>query len=134
MIGDGRLRRRDDPARAHLHEYWLVDAATGEVLAGFASAAAATAWMGRHLDRLRGTAMLLCVVHPDGCACPEAPPVDGSGQLRRPPRGAPRPRDRRGRPVPRRCSTCDHPQREKLEESVRRLRREVPGMRVEAAR
>jgi hypothetical protein len=74
--------RRNDPSRAHLHDYWLVDAATGEDLAGFANEATALAYLNQHHWR-RGKVTILATVHPDGCDCPDAPAVDSAGRRRR---------------------------------------------------
>lgn len=68
--------RRDDPARRHLHDYFLVDPATGEDIVGLATHEAALAYAVRHL---RGRLAVLDVVHPEGCACPDAPARDPDG-------------------------------------------------------
>jgi hypothetical protein len=74
---------RDDPARRHLHDYWLVDALSGEDVAGFATAEAAGAWVQTHREQLRGRVTVITILHPDGCTCAGAPPVNGSGRRRR---------------------------------------------------
>jgi hypothetical protein len=74
--------RRGDPARAGLHDFFLIDGQTGLDVAGFASEAAALAYATRH--RLGpGQVTVLQVAHPDGCDCAEAPPVTSAGRRRR---------------------------------------------------
>lgn len=80
MSGPGQIRR-NDPARAQLHDYWLVDGVTGKDIADFANLATATAYATRH--RLGpGQVTILRIAHPDGCDCAEAPAVTSSGRRR----------------------------------------------------
>ena len=58
--------RLNDPSRAHLHDYALVDALTGSGIVAFGSQDGAMRYAAA---RLRGRLTLLYVIHPDGCAC-----------------------------------------------------------------
>jgi hypothetical protein len=74
--------RRNDPARAHLHDYWVIDGLTGKDLAGFANAATAEAYL-RQQQARRPQVIVFATVHPAGCTCDEAPPVTSAGRRRR---------------------------------------------------
>lgn len=78
--------RLNDPARKHLHDYVVTDplapdpdGALGRVLAAFDSYAEAMAWGAAHR---RGHVSVISTLHPDGCDCDEAPPLDGRSRYR----------------------------------------------------
>lgn len=68
---------RNDPRRAHLHDYVLVDAQTGRDLAAFDTQAEAMAYAVEHL---RGRVTVLSIVHPEGCTCQPGQLVYPSGR------------------------------------------------------
>jgi hypothetical protein len=71
--------RRGDPSRRHLHDYFLIDGETLRDVAGFATQEAALLYATR-LGMPRGRLLIFQVVHPSGCGCAEAPPVDSTGR------------------------------------------------------
>ena len=55
------------------------DGAMGKVLAAFGSYRGALSYVA---TRGRGHVWIITTLHPDGCDCDEAPPVDGQGRHR----------------------------------------------------